>query len=153
MVFFSGSYHHLHLQVIFISISVPSLGLDHHHWIWIITQYGSSQGHHHWICIITRSRSSSLGLDHHSIWIISGASSLDLDHPSIWIISTRSSTLNLHRCYLMILLITGSSTKPPLFHAGCRPSLHLGLLQCLYLTLSNNGSPSTYIWPWEEHIQ
>ena len=53
----------------------------------------------------------------------------------------------------MILLVTGSSTEPTLFHAGCKPSLHVGLLQCLYLTLSQNGLPSTYIWPWEEHIQ
>ena len=103
-VFFSVSYrsssipHHLHIQVIFI-------------WIWIITRSGSS----------------SLDLDHPSIWIISRASSLDMDHSLIWIISARSSSLDHHRCYLMILLITGSSTEPTLFHAGCRPTLHVGI--------------------------
>ena len=33
----------------------------------------------------------------------------------------------------MILLIIGSSTEPALFHVGCRPSLHVGLFQHLYL--------------------
>ena len=42
----------------------------------------------------------------------------------------------------MILLVTGSSTEPALFHAGCRPSFHVGLLQRLYLTLSQNGQHS-----------
>ena len=27
----------------------------------------------------------------------------------------------------MILLVTGSSTEPALFHDGCRPSHHVGL--------------------------
>ena len=40
-------------------------------------------------------------------------------------------------CYLMILLIIGSSTEPAFFHAGCRPSHHVGLLQHLYLTYSS----------------
>ena len=31
----------------------------------------------------------------------------------------------------MILLITGSSTEPALFHVGCRPSLHVGLSSTL----------------------
>ena len=31
----------------------------------------------------------------------------------------------------MILLITGSSTEPDLFHASCRPSLHVGLRPAL----------------------
>ena len=46
----------------------------------------------------------------------------------------------------MILLITGSSTEPSLFHASCRPTLHVGLFHRLYLTLSQNGLPNTYIW-------
>ena len=107
----------LHLQVIFIFGSGSSLDLDHHHQIWIIT------GHDHWIWIITQSR-SSLDINTRSM------TSLDLDH---------------HRCYLMILLVTGSSTEPTLFHASCRSSLHVGLLHCLYLTLSQNGLPNTYI--------
>ena len=31
----------------------------------------------------------------------------------------------------MILLITGSSTEPALFHAGCRPIHHVGLRPAL----------------------
>ena len=122
--------------------------------IWIIIDPSSSSSHlhldldHHsiWI-IITGSGSSSLGLDHHWIWIISaGSTLLDLDH-HFWTIITRSrSSLGHHHwCYLMILLVTGSSTEPALFHAGCRPSLHVGLLQRLYITLSQNGPPNTYI--------
>ena len=38
--------------------------------------------------------------------------------------------------YLSILLITGSSTELALFHVGYRPSLHVGLLQLLYLTIN-----------------
>ena len=79
--------------------------MEHHHWIWIISRSGSSWN------IIIGSR-SSLDLDH--CWL----SSLDLDHP--W-------------CYLMILLVIGSSTEPAIFHAGCRPSLHVGLFQHLHL--------------------
>ena len=97
LVFFSGSSHHMHLQVIFIldldhhSIQIiitgsgsSSLNLDHHS-IWIIiTRSGSSLDldHHHWIQIITRSGSLLLDLDYHSIWIITtgSRSSLDLDH-------------------------------------------------------------------------
>ena len=122
-----SSLGHLHLQVIFIfrlSSSSSHLHLDpDHHSIWII---------------ITRSR-SSLDLDHH--W----TSSMDLDHHSIWIITAGSSSLDHQGCYLMILVITGISTEPALFHVGCRPSLHVGLLQRLYLTLSQNGPPNTYI--------
>ena len=45
----------------------------------------------------------------------------------------------------MILLVTGSSTEPALFHAGCRPSLHVGiyLLWHLYLTTCQKGPPLT----------
>ena len=46
----------------------------------------------------------------------------------------------------MIPLVIGISTEPSLLHVGCRPSLHVGLLQRLYLTLSQNGLPNTYIW-------
>ena len=114
----SLSSHHLHLQVIFI-------------WIWIITRYVSSLlnlDHHSIWIIITGSGSSSLDLDHHSIWIIitGSGSSLNLDH--LWsIISAGSSILNLHRCFLMILLVTRISTEPALFHAGFRPNHHVGL--------------------------
>ena len=101
----SSSSRHLHLQSIFFFNSSSSLDLDHQS-IWII---------------ITGS-GSSLDLDHH--W----TSSLDLDHHSIWIITPGSSSLNHHRWYLLILLITGSSTEPTLFHAGYRPSLLVGLL-------------------------
>ena len=31
----------------------------------------------------------------------------------------------------MILLVTGSSTELALFHAGCRPSIHVGLRPAL----------------------
>ena len=31
----------------------------------------------------------------------------------------------------MILLVTGISTEPTLFHAGCRPSHHVGLRPAL----------------------
>ena len=72
---------------------------------------GSSSSHIH-RQVITGSR-SSLDLDHHSIYIITIGSSL-MDHH--------------HGCYLMILLVTRSSTKPSLFHVGCRPSLHVGIL-------------------------
>ena len=51
-----------------------------------------------------------------------------------------------HGCYLLILLVIGSSIEPTFFHAGCRPSLHVDLFQHLYLTLSKNGPPNTYIW-------
>ena len=129
----SSSPHHLHLQVIFIFKSSSSLDLDHHwiwiitghhHWIWIIT------GHHHWIWIITG--------HHHWIWIITRSRSSLLDHHHwIWIITRSGSSLGHHHwCYLLILLVIGSSIDPTLFHAGCRPSLHVGLLQLLYLTLS-----------------
>ena len=66
-----------------------------------------------------------------------------------------------HNGAISILLIIGSSTELALFHAGCRPSHHVGLLQRLYLTLKSEwlvqllhltsscqkGTPSTHIWP------
>ena len=139
----SSSSSPRHLQVIFIFMSSSFLDLDHHHWIYIITQYGSS------LDIITGSRSS---LDqYHHCWIITGSRSLlDLDQ--------------YHGCYLMILLVTWSSTEPALFHAGCRPSHHVGLFPaltshllvkkaCLALTYDHIGTnpiitserPSTHI--------
>ena len=117
----SSSSRHLHLQVIFIFKSSSSLGHHHLHVIFI-SGFGSSLDldHHHSIWIITWSESS---LDHHLwIWIIPLSRSSLLDHH--------------HKCYLFILLVTGISTEPALFHASCRPSLHVGLLQHLYLTLS-----------------
>ena len=42
----------------------------------------------------------------------------------------------------MILLFIGISTEPTLFHVGCRFRLHVGILQCLYMTLSQNGQHS-----------
>ena len=47
---------------------------------------------------------------------------------------------------ISILLVIRISTDPTLFHVGCRPTLHVGL-QHLYLTLSQNGPPISYIWP------
>ena len=90
--------------------------------------YGSSSSSLHlqviFIWIITRFGSSSLDLDHHWIWIIStGSTSLDQDHHSIWINTTGSSLLVLSHDSSH----TGISTEPSLFHAGCRPSLHVGL--------------------------
>ena len=141
--------------------------MGHHQWIWIITRFGSSWGiitgfgssldlDHHWTSSLDLDHhwKSSLDLDHHCWIIITGSrSSLDLDHHCIWIITTRSSSLNLdhHWCYLMILLVTGSSIEPTLFHAGCRPSLHIGLLQHLYLTYSSERH-STHIHPGWNHI-
>ena len=71
---------------------------------------------HHW--------TSSLDLDHLLIWI--NITGLDLDHHSIWIIITgygSSLDLDQYWCYLMILLVIGSSTELALFHAGCSPTL------------------------------
>ena len=111
LVFFYGSSHHLHLQVIFIFKSYSSSSHLRLQVIFVFKSSSSSDLDHLSIWIIF----TGLDLDHHSIWIIfiGSASSLDLDHP--W-------------CYLMILLITGSSIESALFHAGCRPSLCVGLL-------------------------
>ena len=70
---------------------------------------------------------------------------MDLDHHSIWIITRSGSSLGQHHwCYLIILLVTGSSIEPALFHAGCRPSPHVGLPQHLYLAYSSERH-STHI--------
>ena len=130
------SRHNLLAQVFFSVSSGLSLSPHHLH-LQVISIFKSP------------SSSSNLHLDldhHHQIQIIPPSGSyLDMDHPSIQIISVGSSSLYHHGCYLMILLITGSSTEPALSHVGCRPSLHVGLLQGLYLTLGHNGPPSTYI--------
>ena len=119
----SSSSSHLCLQVFFLFKSSSSSSLLHL-WIWITTTRSTSL-YHHSICIITWFGSSS-SMYHHHIWII-----------IIGAISEWS--------YLLIILVTGSSTEPTLFHAGCRPTLHVGL-QRLYLTLSQNGLPSSYIY-------
>ena len=101
-------------------------GSSHHlhlQFIFIFRSYSSSSHLYLWIWIITGSGSSSLDLDHHWIWIITRSRSSLLDHH--------------HGCYLMILLVTGSSIEPALFHDGCRPSLHVVILQHLYLTYSS----------------
>ena len=78
----------------------------------------SSRHLHLQVIFITGSRSSSMDLDHHLIWIIISGfrSSLDLDHHWVIITRSRSSLLDHHhQCYLLILLVIGSSTKPSLF--------------------------------------
>ena len=99
-VFSRHNFHHwsssLDLLVIYIFKSSSSSSHLHHR-IWIIT------GHHHRIWIITWSGSSLLD-HHHWIWIIT---------------RSRSSLGHHHGCYLLILLITGSSTELALFHVGC----------------------------------
>ena len=120
-------------------------------------------------------KSSSLD----QIWIITRSSSKSYHHWIIIIIT--ASAILIKWCYLLILLVIGSSTEPSLFHASCRPSLHVGihLLQHLYLAMGGThprtmlerstqhlhltmggthpppcekGMPNTHIWPWEEHI-
>ena len=62
-----------------------------------------------------------------------------MDHHLIWIIIIiTASVISIKWCYLFILIIMGSSTELAIFHASCRPSLHVGLhlLQHLYLTQS-----------------
>ena len=113
--------------------------------IWIIIKLSSSSSHLHLqVIFITGSGSS---LDHHWVIIIRSGSSLDLEHHWIWIISGYRSSLldHHHRFYLLILFVTRISTEQTLFHVGCRPSLHVGLLQHLYLKLSHHGPPITYI--------
>ena len=73
--------------------------------------------------LLTRNVFSS----HHSlaqVFII--GSSSKLDHHLIIIIIIDSDML-IKWWYISILLSIGSSTEPTLFHAGFRPSLHLGL--------------------------
>ena len=101
--------------------------------------YGSSLDHHQrWIIIETGS-----SLDHHQSWIIiETGSSSKLDHH--WIVIITASTISINWCYLSILLLIGISTEPALFHAGCRPSLHVGLhlIQHLYLTMGGTHPTS-----------
>ena len=71
---------------------------------------------------------SSLDLDRHQVWIIiTSESSLDLDHHHM--LSQNGA--------ILILLIIGSSIEP---------TLHVDI-QHLYLTLSQKGLHSSYIWP------
>ena len=118
--------------------------LDHARVLVIFKSYSSSSHLHLQVIFIFKS-SSYLNLDHHWNIITRFGSSLDLDHHLIWIITVGSSSLDHHGCYLMILLIIGSSIEPALFHARCRPSHHVGLLLCLYLTLKSEWPPITYI--------
>ena len=88
-----------------------------------------------WIIIELLSSYSSIHIHLQVIFITGSGSSLD--HHCVIIIG--SSLLDHHHwCYLSILLVIGSYTELALFHVGCRPSLHVGLLQRLYLTLSQN---------------
>ena len=50
-----------------------------------------------------------------------------MDHHQIIIIT--ASAISVNYCYLSILLIIGSSTEPSLFHASCRPNIHVRLHQ------------------------
>ena len=95
---------------------------------------------HHQSWIITGSSSK---LDHHRNWIITGSSS-KLDHQWIIIIII-ASAISINWFYLSILLVIGTSTELSLFHASCRPSLHVGiyLLWHLYLTTCQKGPPLT----------
>ena len=73
------------------------------------------------LSILSRSSLSSHHLHLQVIFIFKlsssrSGSSLDLDH---------------HWCYLMILLVTRSSTEPALFHVVCKPSLHVGIFPAL----------------------
>ena len=113
--------------------------MDHH---WIIIKAGSSlKMDHHWIIIKVGS-----SLDHHQRWIITRSSS-KMDQHWIIIIIIIASTIFIKSCYPSILLIIGSSTEPALFHAGCRPSLHVGLhlLQHLYLTQSERPTQHLHL--------
>ena len=67
-----------------------------------------------------------------------------MDHHWIIIIIT-TPAISSKWCYLSILIVIGSYTNPTLFHAGCRPSLHLGIhvLQCLYSTMG--GPPYHHV--------
>ena len=120
-VFFRHNFQHWSSSLYQLDHLVfKSYSSSSHHRLQVIIGSGSSWN------IITGS-GSSLDLDHHH-WTGSG-SSLDLDH-YCWIIITGSGSsldLDQHWCYLMILLVIGSSTEPALFHAGCRPTLHVGL--------------------------
>ena len=77
-------------------------------------------------------------LDHHQfIFIFMSYLSSSHLHLQVWIIiNITASAISINWCYLSIILVIGSSTEAALFHAVCRPSLYVGLLQCLYLTLS-----------------
>ena len=141
-----GSSHLDHL--IWIIESGSSSQLDRH-LIWIVIKSGSTHLDH-LIWIIIKSGSSSQ-LDHHLIWIIikSGSSS-HMDHHLIWMIIT---------FYLIMVLSRFFSSQEVLQSHPCRPTLHVGIHQCLYLTLKlewptqllhlisscQKGTPNTHI--------
>ena len=120
LVFFSistGSFHHLHLQVVFI-LNYSSSSIHHRLQVFFIFKSPSSSSlllSHLLLQVffITGFGSSRL-LDHHC-WIIITVSSSNLDHHQVWIIIIGAIS---EWYYLSILLVTGSSTEPALFHAG-----------------------------------
>ena len=132
---------------IIITGSGSSLDLDHH-LIWIITT-GSSSLDHYLIWIITGARSSS-HIECHLIWIVIKSGSSHLDHNQVWIIII---------CYLIMVLSRLFSSQEVLQSQYCRPTLHVGLHQHLYLTLKSEwpsqllhltsacqkGTPNTHI--------
>ena len=68
--------------------------------------------------------------------VFSWHNSSSLDRHQSWIIIITVDAISSKWCYLSNQLIIGSSTEPTLFHAGFRPSLHVGLhLQHLYPTM------------------
>ena len=71
-----------------------------------------------WVFFSISSRSSSSYLHLQVIFIFKSSSSSSLDHHWI-IINITASAILIKWCYLSIILITGSSTEPSLFHAGC----------------------------------
>ena len=145
-------------------ITTRSSSLDHY-LIWIITEAGSSSHlDRHLIQIVIKSISSHLD---HLIWIIikSGSSS-QLDRHLIWIVIKSGSThLDHHQvqiiiiCYLTMVLSQFFSSQEVLQSQSCRPTLHVGLHQRLYLTLKSEwpaqllhltsscqkGTPNTHI--------
>ena len=110
--------------------------------IWIITEARSSSHlDRHLICIIIKSRSSHLD---HLIWIIiKSRSSSQLDRHQVWINTSRSLDLDHHQvwiiiiCYLIMVLSRFFSSQEVLQSQSCRPTLHVGLHQRLYLTLKS----------------
>ena len=153
------------------SISGSSLDLDRSHWIQIITGSRSSSldldnlliwiitGYHHQIWIITAGSRSSLNMDHHCwIWIItrSGSSLLDLDHHSIWIsqihhnqiwiITRYGSPLVIIICAISLFFSSQEVLQiHPFFMLVVGLASMQVFFQHLYMTLSQNGPPNTYI--------
>ena len=59
--------------------------------------------------------------------VFSWHNSSSLDRHQSWIIIIIVDAISSKWCYLSNLLVIGSSIYPTLFHAICRPSLHVGL--------------------------